>query len=339
MLTKEQIDKNIDWLLNHAGAPVRYLTRRHLNAENIDSSQMRQLWREVERDRDVIDIFAKQKTDGSWCAGGAWAPPPSYSPKGGCSPVSPKYVTTTWILPILGDMGFTIQDKRIRKACEYVFSFQCRNGFIAEVNKERYEVDAAALHNMPCRFSIMLIGFGKVGAGKDPRVTKAYDLLARWQRDDGGWVLQKHKEEQNWTRSCPWSTFHATYALYSSKNDKYKRNWVNGLNFLLRHLSQKNPDEIKRFFYHGHSTVHELLMISDAGIGKSAEPVALLLDWFLEMYDRKEGCFVYKGKPVSKHSYRKDGMDSRVAKYRLYHLIERDWLTYYLTKVALNMTG
>jgi hypothetical protein len=30
-------------------------------------------------------------------------------------------------------------------------------------------------------------------------------------------------------------------------------------------------------------------------------------------------------------------MDSRVAKYRLYHLIEDDWLTYYATRIAANL--
>ncbi len=191
---------------------------------------------------------------------------------------------------------------------------------------------------MPCRFAISLIGLGKVGAGNDFRVKKAYDLLVRWQRDDGGWVLQMHKEDRNWTRSCPYSTYHATAALYASQYEEYYPHVRKGLTFLVNHLAQKDENVIKKLFYHGHSIIHELLMFSEFGIGMSAKPIKALLTWLMQMYDEEKGCFVYSGKPISKYSRRNDGMDPCVAKYRLYHLIETDWLTYYLTKVASNLT-
>ena len=338
MLSIRQIENNINWLLAHGSAPVEYLTHRYLLNEREGSSEAKRLWRAVEKDREAVEIFSKQKRNGSWCAGGSWSLPPSYIPKGGYTVVSPKYVTTAWILPILGDMGFSIKDKRIKKACEYILSFQCRNGFIAETDVNRYDVDVDDLHNMPCRFSIILIGLGKVGAGNDPRVKKAYDLLAKWQRTDGGWVLEMHINERNWTRSCPYSTFHATYALYVSKNKEYYPYVRQGLNFLLNHLSQKNENEIRKFFYHGHSIIHELGMFSEYGIGMNSKPIRAQLEWLMEMYNEKEGSFIYSGKPVSKYSHRKDGMDSRVAKYRLYHIIETDWLTYHLTKIVSNLT-
>lgn len=50
-----------------------------------------------------------------------------------------------------------------------------------------------------------------------------------------------------------------------------------------------------------------------------------------------EGYFRYDGKPISQYSQWKDGMDARVAKYRLYHLIEDDWLTYHLTRIGANL--
>jgi len=33
---------------------------------------------------------------------------------------------------------------------------------------------------------------------------------------------------------------------------------------------------------------------------------------------------------------REDGASSVVMKYRLFHLIEDDWLTYYMTRIASN---
>jgi hypothetical protein len=336
MLSRKQVSKNIDWLMKNASAPVRYLTFRDLVCEGRDSGKLEKLWHEVEEDSEITEIFAKQKEDGSWCSGGSWALPPAYIPKGGCTPVSPKYVTTAWILALLGDMGFCIRDKRINKACEYILSFQCKNGFIAEDNVKKFDVEVGDLHNMPCRFSIMLIALGKVGAGNDRRVRDAYNLLIKWQREDGGWILQKHKEERNWARSCPWSTYHATAALYASNNKEYNSHVKKGLCFLLQHLSQKDEGDIKRFFYHGHSTIHEIIMFSESGIAMASNPISTLISWLMEMYDEKEGCFIYRGKPISKFSRRKDGMDPRVAKYRLYHLIERDWLTYYMTKIIAH---
>ncbi len=337
MLTKEQIDKNIAWLVRHASAPVQYLTLLNLLNVEKDSLKMKKMWKTVEHDEEVVDIFAKQRTDGSWCAGGAWAQPPSYEPKGGCTPVSPKYVTSSWILWLLGDMGFDIHDTRIQKACDNILSRQYENGYIAETRSDRYDLTVRQLPQMPCRFSIILVGLGKVGATANLRTVRSYDLLVRWQQSDGGWVLQKHREEHNWNRSCPWSTFHATYALYAANKHKYRMNVMNGLKFLMRHLSLKTPDEIRHFFYHGHSTVHELLMFSKYGFSFRTKPIKTAWDWLMEMYYAESGCFIYSGKPISKYSRRKDGMDPRVARYRLHHLIETDWLTYYITNIAMNL--
>lgn len=334
MSKRKYTEKNVDWLLEHAGAPVRYLTHYYLLRSKKDTPQMNGLWHAVEDDEEVVDIFSKQLPDGSWCAGGAWANPPSYAPKGGCTPVSPKYVTTAWLLWLLGDMGFNMRDKRIRRACDNIFAYQRKDGYIAETRPDSYKA-GSKWTMMPCRFAIILIGLGKVGAADDHRFDRSYDLLAGWQQSDGGWILQKHKEEHGWDRSCPWSTFHATYALYASQRKKYRKNVQRGLDFLLHHLSGKDPDDIRRFFYHGHSTVHELLMFTEYGVGEHAKPVKTIQNWLMEMYDSQQGCFLYRGKPVSRYSCREDAMDPRVARYRLHHLIEPDWFTYYMTRIAV----
>jgi hypothetical protein len=334
MLDKGQIENNINWLLSHGSLPVRYLTHKDLLRNDPHSKAMKERWTEVEKCDVAEDIFSKQEADGSWCAEGAWALPAPYLPKGGYTPVSPKYVTTAWILPILGDMGFTIEDKRIKKACEYMLSFQCKNGFIGEKSDvSKYDV---GLQN-PCRFAVMLIGFGKVGMGSDPRVKTAYNLLVQWQRDDGGWVFKEHFKQKNWTRSCPWSSYHAAMALYCSSNEAYKEVLIKALKFLVWHLSTKEDDKIRRFFYHGHNTVHELLMLSDFNVGLKEKTVQTIWEWLMTMYRPDEGYFRYIGKPISRYSRHRDAMDARVAKYRLYHLIEDDWLTYYITRIVANI--
>jgi hypothetical protein len=119
--------------------------------------------------------------------------------------------------------------------------------------------------------------------------------------------------------------------------DEYRKPLIKALEFLVWHLSKKQAREIERFFYHGHSTIHELLMFTELNVGLKEKPVQSLLEWLMTMYHADEGCFKINGKSISQYSRRQEGMDSRVAKYRLYHLIEDDWLTYYATRIGANL--
>lgn len=344
MLSQAQIDKNVGWLLKRGSPPVKYQTYKYILGADPDSPEMRDLWAEVEASPDVADIFSKQQPDGSWCCGGKWAAKPAYSLQDGYEPTTPKYATTAWILPLLGDMGFDRSDPRIRRACNYTLTYQWKNGFFGNPRShaamEMYR--APRMPNIPCHFALYLLAFSKVGMGADDQLKKSYDLLARWQRDDGGWVDERHGDGSIspyivWDRSCPWSTFHAASAMHCSKNPDYIDSARRGLKFLLWHLSTKADDHIRRFFYHGHSVVTELLMFSEAGIGMAERPVKIILDWLMTMYRADKGHFKYTGKPISKYSTKTDGISSRVLRYRLFHLIEDDWLTYYMTRIARNI--
>lgn len=328
-------NKCIHWLLEHGSVPVQYLTHRDLLNKDVDSDFMQSLFDEVKEDRLVKEIFSKQEENGSWFASGPWASPSSYMPKSGYSPVTPKYVTTSWILPILGDMGFTIEDKRIKKACDYVLSHQVSNGFIAENRFEKFDVPFDQLAKEPCRLTLILVGLSKVGV-RDERINKAFKLLLDWQEEDGGWVSTSHATSKNWHRSCPYPTYHGALALYSTKNKAYEKDLRKAFDFLVHHLESKAPTEIQRFYYHGHSIVQELLMLSEYNIGLNMSSIKHMVDWLMSMY-QDEGYFHYEGKAISKYTYKKDYMTSIVAKYRLFHLAEDDWLTYYATRIMVNL--
>jgi len=82
MLGEERIERSIAWLLDNGSAPVRYMTLLRIVGEDPSSAEMRALWREAQRHPDNVEIFSKQRADGSWCDGGSWAPKPSYVPQG-----------------------------------------------------------------------------------------------------------------------------------------------------------------------------------------------------------------------------------------------------------------
>jgi hypothetical protein len=340
-LGASQIDKSIAWLLDNGSPPIRYLTHKYLLNVPSDSEVMASLWSDVQTCRDAEEILSKQREDGSWCSGGSWALKPSYLQKskpGGYDPESPKYVTTIWVLPLLGDMGFTVEDQRIRKACDYILSYKELGLYYRIFNDSSFSVDYAQIE-VCSRFFYHLAALAKVGFQADDRVKRGYAALLGAQRKDGGWISPQCAHQHNWTRSCPFSSYGGTLALYCAQNEEYRNPLLRALEFLVWHLATKQVQEIQRFFYHGHSTVHELLMFSEFQIGLEEKPVQALLEWLLTMYRPDEGCFKYAGKPISKYSRRKDAMDSRVAKYRLYHLVEDDWLTYYATRIGANLIG
>ena len=296
---------------------------------------MRALWQEVEKDPDVTEMFAKQDRDGSWCAGGPWSLKPPYALKSGRDPFTPKYCTTIWLLPLLGEIGYAARDPRIRQACDFVlthgyFHAPRLDELLSSVRKDKNAFG-------PCRFSYYLIALGLVGLAADARARKGYEILLRTQQDDGGWVWDMHYNTRGWTRSCPSSTYGAVAALYYSRNPAYRSALVRGMEFLLWHLGTKRDSDLRSFFYHGHSILHELTMFSESGLGLDTKPIRTILRWLKGMYHPEEGCFRYDGKPPSRYTNREDGMEPRVAKYRLYHIIETDWLTYRLTRIAMNL--
>jgi hypothetical protein len=333
MLTRRQIQESTSWLLENGSPAVQFLTHRGLLETPPGSKKLSTLWKNVETSDEAAEIFCKQKPNGSWCSATPWAARPSYIPAAGYSPFTPKFVTTVWVLSALGDMGLTVRDARIKKATEYVLDFQWPSGLFSRfnVNKaaQRLAPDRPS-RNSPCELGIYLVALGKVGMGKDPRLKRSYGLLLRWQREDGGWVAQKHKEERNWTRSCPASSHGGAMALYHSRRPEHEQALRKALGFLVWHLSIKREDEIRRFFYHGHNMVKELLALSELGVGLKERPVRMLLDWLAGMRRPHEAHFSFSGRRPTKSSR---GWE----RYHSYHLVEDDWLTYYATRIAVNL--
>jgi hypothetical protein len=339
-LKASEIDACVEWLMSKASDPVRYLAARDLVRLPKGARELAMLKRKMEASLDAREILGAQKPDGSWFSGGAWATKPPYEQKGrkgGYDPDSPKYVTANWVLPLLCDMGFTAENERVKKACDYILDYP---GF-----QDRYRIfndpsfpPGTGSGDLCCRFFQSLAALGKAGMGGDPRVKRGYEALLAGQREDGGWVSDHCVSGNGWTRSCPFSSYHAALALYSSGAAAHLSPLKRALAFLLGHLSEKREEDIRRFFFHGHSVVHELLMASELKTGMSTKAARVAMDWLLEQYLPDEGHFAHRGKPVSRYRRREDGMDPRVAKYRLYHLAEDDWLTYYAARIGRNLS-
>ncbi len=338
-LNANELRTCVAWLMAEASDPVRYLAARDLAGTPVGPGELAALKRKMEASPDAREILAAQRPDGSWFSGGRWALKPSYEQKGragGYDPDSPKYVTANWVLPLLCDMGFGPDDPRVRKACAYILDYPGLGDRFRIFNDPSYP-PAEGTGGLCCRFFQSLAALGKAGMGRDPRVRRGYEALLSLQRPDGGWASDQCVAEKGWTRSCPFSSYHGALALYSSGLEEHREPLARAITFLMRHLSEKREEDIRRFFFHGHSVVHELLMASESGVAMGTKAARVALAWLKEGYDSRTGRFSIRGKPVSAYKRRLDGMDSRVAKYRLYHLAEDDWLSYRAALIARNL--
>lgn len=357
-LTNDEINASLRWLIENASPPVKYLTYKHILKTDTASESMPILWKQVENGDAAAEIFSRQNEDGSWFSGGPWGPQGYCRQTGRAYTASrPKFVTTAWILPYLGEMGFTIADERIRKACEFIFE---EIGPYSRLDSPPETANCCGLYAIPLR------AFASVGMAADERLQGGWDWLTLCQRPDGGWLNPNHLADSPtpsktagrwpWDRSCAWGSFFAVQALFYADRTPAYRALPAALEFLLGHLAQKDSDHIQTWVYHGHNIVKEVLMCSEAGIDMSTQPIPTLLNWLKGYYRPDEGVFRTQDKPIPnfvrhisaivknfENRYGADYWDTisktstPVLRYHLYHLVEDDWLTYYLTRIAVNM--
>lgn len=359
-LNPDEISTSIGWLLKNASPPVKYLTYKHLLDIDPQCRQMQELWTEVENSRAAAELFSAQNEDGSWFSGGPWGPRGYRQQIGpGYTLARPKFVTTAWLLPFLGEMGFTAADARIRRSCEYMLQQLGRDAGVLGLPSSG--VNCCGLAAIPLR------AFASVGMAGDERLQAGWARLGGCQRDDGGWLNPHHladsatpsqtKGRWPWQRSCAWGSFYAVQALYYAGPAHAPGALPRALAFLRWHLSQKDSQHMRTWVYHGHNIVNELLMFSEAGFDLRAPPMWTLLEWLKGYYRPHEGVFRTQEQPIPdfvrhvsaivsafERQYGADYWTSitktsaPVLRYHLYHLVEDDWLTYILTKIARNMT-
>jgi prenyltransferase beta subunit len=138
----------------------------------------------------------------------------------------PKKNTTFWILPMLADFGFTIEDKRIARACEYVFSTQLPfGGFGWDPPTQSYD----------CHSAIIMESLARLGLVEDSRLQIAYDWLVKRQRLDGGFWCKNTGQvggPREKEPSCAMATMFVLGAL--AQNSKLRNSEITkkGVDFL-----------------------------------------------------------------------------------------------------------
>ena len=371
-LRENEIARNIEWLRQHASPAVRYLTDRDLPHAGPAAASVRHLRAGVGNDPGVQRIFSLQLPNGAWFSGGPWGPRGYKRQTGeGYTATRPKFVTTAWILPFLGEIGYRSDDPRIQKAAAFV---------LAELPAEGLPDNCCGLEG------VALLALASIGLAADPRLAPAWRRLHNAQRPDGGWLNPFHladakspcttKGRWPWNRSCAWGSYYAARALHAAGQTPAASPPDGGSDggdggraitgsaplaaaagFLHAHLSGAPDEAWRTWSYHGHNLVRELELFLDAGLPMNTPLVQTALSWLLTFYRPEEGRFQATARSGSDYARQVSdivrefeqakGADywqqnakvsMPVLRHTLYQLVEDDWLTFRLTRLAVKMT-
>jgi hypothetical protein len=238
-------DSIIDWLLEEDNPSVRYFTLKYLLDKDENSPQVEEAKSAIPNSKIVAKIFSKQNAKGYW---GDKA-----------IPYLPKYKASYWQIMVLGCLGLHRSDKRVQKACEYIFTFQQKDGGFTGTTEAQAQHDynyylkkgktlskrdvwiSARVYEgqMSCLTGNTIAALIRLGYGTDPRVKKALTWLVKVQNRDGGWLCPYWPAHRNDTHGCFYGTICPLQAFSKLSRDEItrevKRAVRMGAEFLLMH--------------------------------------------------------------------------------------------------------
>ena len=278
------------WLLEPENPSIRYLALRYL-LECAEGGP------DVQATRAAIPgsplarrVFAKQAREGYW------GDP--------ANPYLPKYKSTYWTLMLLGHLGLTRDDERVRRAAEYVFRFQQPEGGFAEYGEEGarreygyvsqrrrargkeppaegpFVADLVHQMTLSCLTGNVVAALLRLGYDGDPRLWQAMDWLVRIQHSDGGWLCPSWKAHVRDKHSCLYGAISALEAFAETPEDKRSPQMqqviARGAEFLLMHrlyrADHHNWDVINRNWlrlafpwFYGYSILRGLWVLTRLG--------------------------------------------------------------------------
>jgi len=280
----------ISWLLEPDNPSVRYFALRDLLDRPEDDPEVREARAAIPRSLVVERIFARQ------APGGFWGDP--------ATPYQPKYKATYWTLMVLGYLGLSREDERVRRAAEYVFRFQQPEGGFAELGEEAarrkyvrkvhkarergkkppeepaFVADLIHQMTLSCLTGNVVAALLRLGYGDDPRLWRAVDWLVSIQNADGGWLCPYWKAHIRDTHSCFYGTICPLEAFAEIPEDKrtpaVQEAAERGAEFLLMHRLYRadhhgfrviNPHWLKLAFpyFYGYSILRGLWVLTRLG--------------------------------------------------------------------------
>lgn len=234
---------SVHWLLEAADPSVRFFTLTELLGEAAESGEAAQARREIMTRGAVPQILAAQNADGHWGAPGQF--------------YRDKYRGTVWQLIVLAELGADPGDARVRAACEAILRDSQEpesGGFSFECSKKRGGGLASGV--IPCLTGNLVFSLVRLGYLDDPRLRRAVDWIATYQRFDDG-ESEPPREgpyaryEMCWVRhTCHMGVVKALKGLAEippeRRSPAVRRTIADGTEYLLRHHVHKRSHDLAR---------------------------------------------------------------------------------------------
>ncbi len=235
----------LDWLLEESNPSVRYFTLREILDESESDPQVEHARKAILKSQTVVRILAKQNPEGYWEEPG--------------SPYQPKYKSSYWQVMTLGQLGVSRTEERVRRACEYIFQFQLKEGGFSshtlslaskeydllqqkgkKMSPKKSWVSAKVHeHQYSCLTGNMSAALIRIGFARDARVKKALQWLVKIQNKDGGWLCPYWQAHIRDTHGCFYGTICALEAFSEVPKKEMptemRQTTEKGTEFLLRH--------------------------------------------------------------------------------------------------------
>jgi hypothetical protein len=165
-----------EWLLEPENSPVRYWTLVDILNRSPDDLEVLEAQAAIPTYPPVVELLAAQEPDGYWVKRDYYLPRASLG--------------TFWVLTVLGDLGLTVEEEHVRRACNFMFTNQRENGTFCRRRRVSGQGTMWEKHTEPCTHARIVRFLIQFGCAKDPRVRKAIDWLLPIQRDDGMWFCR-----------------------------------------------------------------------------------------------------------------------------------------------------
>jgi len=232
----------IDWLLEKDNPSVRYFTLTDILGKPEDDPVVKKTKKKIMKIGVVPKILDRQEDGGYWGNSGDFY-------------IRSKYKGTVWQLIILAEYGVDVRDRRIKKACEFIFKFSqdtISGGFSYKSSK----IGTGGRHNgvIPCLTGNIVWSLIKFGYLEDIRVKHGIECIVNYQRfDDGidkspkGWPYDKF--ERCWGRhTCHMGAVKALKALVeipaNKRSSDVKNTIKKGAEYILKHHIYKRSHNL-----------------------------------------------------------------------------------------------
>jgi hypothetical protein len=220
-----------EWLLEPSNPSVRYYTLTDILDLPPWHPQVQEARAAILTGGVVPRILARQSS------GGYWGKPENFY-------LHSKYRGTVWQLLVLAEHGATVEDGRVRRACEFILDRSQHaesGGFAYRCAARGGDPDKI----LPCLTGNMVWALIRLGYGCEERVMRGVEWIARYQRFDDsveqppeGWPYDGL--ERCWGKhTCHMGVVKALKALAEippeHRTESVKSTLASGAEYLLRH--------------------------------------------------------------------------------------------------------